>query len=164
MKERSRFSAWSSRGIWSAGPKLLALLLCLGAATIVSPPASQPAYIYVADRIFGRQPDRVAIYPRSTHGDQPPLRTITGGKTKLYFVQGVAVDEARNIYVSSYAAATVYAAGASGNVKPIQDITGIGTGLDVTGGIASTPATTSTSPMVCRTSRPPGSLPDLRRR
>lgn len=62
------------------------------------------------------------------------MRRITGSKTKLDYANGVAPDATGKIYaLTGYdpQAVLVVAAGASGNVKPLQKIHGPDTGLDL---------------------------------
>lgn len=71
-----------------------------------------------------------------------PTQWITGGNTQLARATDIAFDGLGNIYVANSAwgdgapSVTVYAAGATGNVAPIQLITGSNTQLVNPGGIA----------------------------
>ncbi len=125
-----------------------ALAGCNGiAATSGAPAPPQPAAhsagtrssvasIYVVDRNFGHNDDRVLVFNSDARGNTGPVRQIEGSQTQLDYAQGIAADRQGNTYVSSFARVTEYAAGASGNVEPIAEIMGSQTGLDVTGGIA----------------------------
>jgi hypothetical protein len=79
--------------------------------------------------------DAVTVYGAGEYGDVAPIQTIEGNNTGLSNPFGVAVDASGNIYVpndgynSSDNSVTVYAAGANGNVSPIQTISGSNTGL-----------------------------------
>lgn len=80
----------------------------------------------------------VTVYAAGANGNVKPIRTIAGSKTNLDDPNGVALDSSENLYVAngfsssssrSNGYVTVYAAGAHGNVKPINTITGGSTGL-----------------------------------
>jgi hypothetical protein len=91
--------------------------------------------VYVTDS------QRVFVYAAGAHGNVAPVQTISGSNTELNDPISVAVAEG-NIYILNAAFAsiqnasiTVYAAGASGNVAPIQTIEGSETGLSLPGQI-----------------------------
>ena len=92
--------------------------------------------VYVANNQGGS----ITVYSAKTY---KPIRTISGDNTNLYPV-GVALDSSGNLYVvnfddesSGLGWITVYAAGESGDVTPIRQISGHRTGLtDPGGGIA----------------------------
>src|SRR5204863_360888 len=78
----------------------------------------------------------ITVYAAGASGDASPARTITGSNTGLNGPSDIAVDAARNVYVTNtggYVAnagsVTVYAAGASGNVIPIRTIAGCNTSI-----------------------------------
>lgn len=76
----------------------------------------------------------VTVYAAGATGNVKPARTIQGSRTGLYVPVGIALDSHANIYVlnaegSPTRSVTVYAAGATGNVKPIRMIVGQKTGL-----------------------------------
>lgn len=71
----------------------------------------------------------VTVYGAGASGNVAPIQTISGSYTGLNAPRGIAVDAAHNIYVSNDApygkhSVTVYAAGSTGNVAPIREITG----------------------------------------
>ena len=84
----------------------------------------------------------VTVYAAGSSGDVSWVALIGGSKTGLNLPYGVAVDAANKIYVANqgpsgaYGSVTVYAAGASGNVKPAATISGTNTGIDTPQGIA----------------------------
>jgi len=85
----------------------------------------------------------VTVYAAGATGNVAPIQYITGKRTKMSGVTGIAVDGSDNIYVASENGATpygstvtVYAAGATGNVKPINTIKGTRTRLAEPQGIA----------------------------
>ncbi len=87
----------------------------------------------------------VTVYAAGASGNVAPTQTIVGSKTNLNNPHGIAVDGAGKIYientadpVSVPASVTVYAAGANGNAKPVQDITGSNTQLRGPTGVAVT--------------------------
>ena len=103
-------------------------------------------YIYVSnDSNVAKVPDSITVYsPRST-GDSTPVRVISGPATKLASPEGIAVDPAGNIFVTSrnleegsccHAAILVNAAGSTGNVAPMTSIDGDCASITMTGGIA----------------------------
>ena len=86
----------------------------------------------------------IKVYGSRADGEDPPIRTISGDKTKLDFTQGIALDTAGKIYVTNRGgiapdgddSITIYAPGASGNVAPIAIISGPKTRLKLPQGIA----------------------------
>ena len=94
--------------------------------------------VYVAD-LTGS----VLVYAAGQHGNVAPIQAISGQNTGLIETTSVAVDAARNIYVTNapsgtvyHPSVTVYAAGATGDVAPIQIIKGSKTLLYMPWGIA----------------------------
>jgi hypothetical protein len=77
----------------------------------------------------------VTVYAAGARGDAAPIQSIGGSNTQIGIPDGIAVDDARNIYVvnndgpSSKGSVTVFAAGASGNVAPMQEIAGSNAGI-----------------------------------
>jgi sugar lactone lactonase YvrE len=84
----------------------------------------------------------IKVYGPRADGEDPPIRVISGDKTRLDFTQGIAVDAAGKIYVSigggadSADAINVYAPDTKGNVAPIAIISGPKTQLKLPQGIA----------------------------
>jgi hypothetical protein len=103
------------------------------------PNASCPC-LYVANNT-----GTVSVYAAGASGTAPPIQKISGSKTGLNQPYGIAVDASGNMYVANYAggsgsgSVTVYAAGATGNVKPTTTITGSNTGLVTPVGVALDP-------------------------
>jgi hypothetical protein len=94
--------------------------------------------IYVTNNAFYghfRQGNKVLIFPRDAGGNVAPVATIEGGHTALKYPRAIALDRGRKVYVSNFVPSesgsnvTVYGAGATGNVSPVQNITGSNTGL-----------------------------------
>lgn len=88
--------------------------------------------VYVANDVLGGS---VTVYAAGAHGNVAPIQTISGPNTGLGGPTGIALDASRNIYVTAFTgggnpAVLVFAAGASGNVAPIQTISGSNTGLN----------------------------------
>jgi sugar lactone lactonase YvrE len=86
---------------------------------------------------------KVLVYARGASGNVAPIATIAGSNTGLFGPGGIAVDEARRIYVANRGhfagganSITVYAPGANGNASPIATITGPNTKLGEPVGIA----------------------------
>ena len=93
--------------------------------------------IYVANFAGGHGRGSVTVYPANSNGNVAPIATIIGDDTGLDNPSGIAVDSSGKIYVAnrgggrtSASSITVYAAGSSGNVKPIATIAGPRTRLD----------------------------------
>lgn len=83
----------------------------------------------------------VTEYAAGSNGNVKPAHTISGSRTGVASPNGIAVDTRDDIYVmnatsSGTSAVTVYAAGAHGNVTPIQTIAGPSTKLIGASGIA----------------------------
>jgi sugar lactone lactonase YvrE len=81
--------------------------------------------------------ETVTVYAAGANGDATPVRTISGSNTALGNPYGIALDAAGKLYVvdnlSQFGGTdelTVYAAGANGNVAPLQNITGSNTGMN----------------------------------
>lgn len=103
----------------------------------------QKAELYVVNA--GSQ--SVAVYQTGNGGNVAPLRVIAGKATLLIGPTGIALDARRRIYVSKYkplrvgtkSSVTVFAAGATGDAAPIQNISGTRTSLVHSRGIAVDP-------------------------
>ena len=81
----------------------------------------------------------VTVYGRTDTGNVPPIRTISGASTGLYFPGGLAVDTINNeVFVANYynKSVTVYGRTDTGNVAPIRTISGASTGLSYPANIA----------------------------
>ncbi len=81
--------------------------------------------------------ETVTVYAPGANGNATPIRTISGANTALGNPYGIALDAAGKLYVvdnlSQFGGVdevTVYAAGANGNVAPLQNITGSNTGMN----------------------------------
>ncbi len=117
----------------------------VGAQTQLSQPSGitldSNGNIYVANK---STPASITMYAAGSSGNVAPTSVISGSNTELNSPVGVAVDSSGNIYVAnsysttsgSTGTVTVYAAGSSGNVTPIQTISGGDTGLRTPMGIA----------------------------
>jgi hypothetical protein len=92
--------------------------------------------VYVAN-FADEEPGResVTVYPAGARGDAVPVQSIGGSATQIYLPNGIAVDDADNIYVLNAdgpggdGTVTVFAAGANGNVAPMQEISGSNAGI-----------------------------------
>ena len=85
----------------------------------------------------------VTIYAPGTSGNALPTAVISGANTGLIVPFGIDLDSKNNIYVANCGSCddsddsiTVYAAGATGNVAPLDVISGDITGLDGPNGLA----------------------------
>src|SRR5579862_2930480 len=103
--------------------------------------------IYVAnaytDYATGGIVGSITVYPAGSNGNVAPIATITGDNTGFGYIDGIALDSNRNIYVGGYSNAGVggyevnlFPAGSNGNVSPAATIVGPDTGLDLPIGIA----------------------------
>lgn len=91
--------------------------------------------LYVANASNAYGPGTIDVYAPGASGDALPIRSISGDNTQLgSSITGLAFDMSGNLYVanddSGNQSVTIYAAGASGNVAPIQTISGEKTGLN----------------------------------
>lgn len=94
--------------------------------------------IYVSDNA-GQGPhpsdDKVLAFSRDAGGDAAPVAQIAGSKTHLVYPRAVALDNARNLYVSNYTPlekqrnVDVFAPGADGDAAPLRTISGPDTQL-----------------------------------
>lgn len=94
--------------------------------------------IYVANYVYIGS---VTVFAVGAHGNVAPIQTISGSNTGLVAPAGIALDAGRNIYVATdhgnnSDAMLLFAAGANGNVAPIQTISGSNTGLNASSAIA----------------------------
>jgi secreted PhoX family phosphatase len=98
--------------------------------------------LYVVNN--GSQRQSITVYGPRAEADSPPIRTISGDKTKLNSPQGIAVDTAGKIYVTNDGgiasdgadSINIYASGSNGNVAPIAIMSGPKTQLKLPQGIA----------------------------
>jgi len=86
--------------------------------------------------------DSITVYPAGANGSVSPIVTIAGDKTRLGGPKAIAFDSAGNIYVANAAqdsgghdSVTKYAAGSSGDVAPVAEITGAATKLSSPSGL-----------------------------
>lgn len=89
--------------------------------------------IIVANYLSG-----ITIYARGSSGDAAPVATIEDAETRNAHIEGLAVDNHDNIWVTSYANAAVYefAADAKGAASPIRTLVGSQTQLSDPIGLA----------------------------
>ena len=80
--------------------------------------------------------DSITVYPAGANGSTNPIVTIEGEKPGLDGPTAIAFDSAGNIYIANagksgggHDSVTKYAAGSSGNVAPVAEITGDATKL-----------------------------------
>lgn len=103
----------------------------------VSPCRSQTC-IYVSNNA-GQGPhphdNKVLAFSREADGNASPVVRLAGAKTHLVYPRAVALDAARNLYVSNYTPlekqrnVAVFAPGAAGNAAPLRTISGPATQL-----------------------------------
>jgi sugar lactone lactonase YvrE len=86
--------------------------------------------------------DSITVYPASANGSTSPIVTIQGEKPRLSNPTSIAFDSAGNIYVANAGksgsgrdSVTKYAAGSSGDVAPVAEITGDATKLSSPSGL-----------------------------
>ena len=89
--------------------------------------------IYVTDNAAqSRHPheNKVLAFSRDADGNVAPVSSIAGTKTHLVYPRAVALDGARNLYVSNYTPlekqsnVAIFAPGASGDATPLRTIRG----------------------------------------
>lgn len=95
--------------------------------------------LYVANYNPGSTSNNILIFSDLANGNVAPTNTIGGSKTTIYYAEGVAVDNAGNIYVATEApgptggvtAPTIleFSAGSVGNVAPMRTISGTATDM-----------------------------------
>jgi 6-phosphogluconolactonase (cycloisomerase 2 family) len=129
------------------GSGLFALVNCTGATrpvaftdALAAKRTQQCPCIYVTN--FGSRQDPKSVIVFGTKGNK--IQNINGSYTGLFRPAAVAVDANRNIYVANshgnqFSTITVYSAASTGNVPPIQEISGTSTRLDEPKGIALDP-------------------------
>lgn len=73
---------------------------------------------------YSGQTGDLLFFSQRARKDAPPEREIAGSKTRLGFVNGIAVDSHGNVYAANAYGGTieVFAAGAQGNVAPTRTI------------------------------------------
>ena len=99
--------------------------------------------IYAANFSGASKEGSVTVYAAGANGNVAPIRTIAGSNTGLHAPWSLALDASGKVYVTNHASVvikydsvTVYAAGANGNVAPIQTIAGSNTGLHTPSDVA----------------------------
>jgi len=119
-----------------------------GGATTITGLFPVPIAVDSADNLYVSsadplEPNSILIFDSSADGNVPPTRTIGGPATTINSIQGLAVDSAGNIYVSSSGNGEtgspeilVFSTGSTGNVAPIRTISGSATTLDAIGDLA----------------------------
>jgi hypothetical protein len=118
---------------------LLLLTACKGSSNggIIAGPTPPPSNgsVYIADP-NGVQ-DEVLVFPQNTNGGPTPTQFITGNVTGLSSPQGIAVDNAGNMWVTNVGTSTIteYPAGSTGNVAPTNTVQGNATFLSAPVGI-----------------------------
>jgi hypothetical protein len=133
------------------GGKLATTKSIVGPATEISNNPDQVATdsagnLYVASGSTATGPGSIVIFNSSATGNMPPTSTLTGPNTTIGYAQGVAVDSAGNIYVSSAAqlpqsiedgapSILKFSAGSTGNVAPVQIISGSATTMENIGNL-----------------------------
>ena len=87
--------------------------------------------LYVTNYNWTSATFSITVYGPGAHGNSAPIHTITGSKTGLSGLAGIALDGAGNLYAANSGAnsVTVYAAGATGNAVPTVTIQGGNTDL-----------------------------------
>jgi secreted PhoX family phosphatase len=81
--------------------------------------------------------NEVLVFPQNTNGGPVPTQDISGNITGLASPDGVAVDNAGNIWVTNAGTSSIteYPAGSTGNVAPINTVQGNATFLSSPVGI-----------------------------
>ncbi|MGB6601262.1 MAG: hypothetical protein WBE77_09285 [Candidatus Cybelea sp.] len=129
---------------------------CVGSSTPTTPPGFRQNQSQVEKRAASPCPclyvtntypnNSVTVYASGATGNALPIRTIIGSNTGLNNPVDIAVGDGGKIYVANYGngsseigSVTVYAAGATGNVAPIQTISGPNTRVQGPDGLALDP-------------------------
>ena len=129
---------------------------CVGSSTPTTPPGFRQNQSQVEKRaaspclclyVTNTYPNNsVTVYASGATGNALPIRTIIGSNTGLNNPVDIAVGDGGKIYVANYGngsseigSVTVYAAGATGNVAPIQTISGPNARVQGPDGIALDP-------------------------
>jgi sugar lactone lactonase YvrE len=133
------------KGVQAAAPIAAALLLltaCKGSSNggIIAGPTPPPSNgsVYITDAntdpVFGNE---VLVFPQNTNGGPVPTQAIVGNVTGLASPQGIAVDNAGNLWVTNTTTSSIteYPPGATGNVAPINTVQGSSTSLSSPVGI-----------------------------
>src|ERR1700720_1607009 len=130
------------KGISVAVPIAAALLLltaCKGSSNggIIAGPTPPPSNgsVYLTDS--NSQLNEVLVFPQNTNGGPLPTSDISGNVTGLSSPQGIAVDNAGNMWVTNTTTSSIteYSAGSTGNVAPINTVQGNATSLSSPVGI-----------------------------
>jgi sugar lactone lactonase YvrE len=97
--------------------------------------------VYVANSPFSGTAS-IFIFNSSANGNVPPTSVLGGSATTMNSIQGLAVDNAGNIYVAANAldggtpGILEFSAGSTGNVAPVRTISGPATTIIGLGNIA----------------------------
>jgi hypothetical protein len=99
--------------------------------------------IYVANSFFPGTAS-ILIFNSSANGNVPPTSVLGGSETTMNSIQGLAVDNAGNIYVAANGtdlgggtpSILEFSAGSSGNVAPVRTISGPATTIIGLGNVA----------------------------
>lgn len=101
--------------------------------------------IYVTNSLSAiRKYDSVTVYAAGANGNVEPIRAIGGAHTGIDGPAGITVGASGKVYVANegvgfgcaHKSVTVYAAGAHGDVPPVQKICGKLTGIGEPAGVA----------------------------
>ena len=100
--------------------------------------------IYVANSPLAGTAPSILIFNSSANGNVPPTSVLGGSETTMNSIQGLAVDDAGNIYVAANGtnigggtpSILEFSAASTGNVAPIRTISGPATSITGLGNIA----------------------------
>ena len=118
-----------------------------GSATAIIGQGPMPVAVDSADNIYvssgDLMDDSILIFNSSANGNVPPTSTIGGPATTINSIQGLALDNAGNVYVSNVPSGQnalpdilEFSAGSTGNVAPTRIISGSATLTKVGGSLA----------------------------
>lgn len=130
-------------GCGGSTPPTSATAGALGPFATIKHATSPCPCLYVAD-LNSAGGGSITVYPTSANGNVKPIQQIAGYNSGIFDPRAVTVDASGKIYLVEEGGGgpgtiNIYAAGATGNVAPIQSISGSNTLMQDSNGIAVNP-------------------------